>query len=85
MSCGKPHPEVFEKAADALSLNPANCVVIEDALLGIEAAKRAGCKAIAVTTTFEKEHFLERAYKPDAIFSDLSEVTFEFIDHLFSS
>jgi len=45
---GKPHPEVFLKAAAAMQLSPARCVVVEDALLGIEAARRAQMKVMAV-------------------------------------
>jgi len=52
----KPHPELFQKAAAALKIDPARCVVIEDAPNGVEAAHAAGCKCIAVTnsTTAEK-------------------------------
>lgn len=48
---GKPHPEVFEKAADRLGLPRARCVVFEDALVGIAAAHAAGMRVVAVTTT----------------------------------
>lgn len=48
---GKPHPEVFEKAADRLGLTSGRCVVFEDAHVGIEAAHAAGMKVVAVTTT----------------------------------
>jgi beta-phosphoglucomutase-like phosphatase (HAD superfamily) len=48
----KPHPEIFEKAAHKLGLVPADCVVIEDSFVGIEAAKRAGMKCVAVASTF---------------------------------
>lgn len=48
---GKPDPAVFVLAAQRLGIAPANCVVIEDALVGIEAAKRAGMPVIAVATT----------------------------------
>ncbi|MBJ7259076.1 MAG: HAD family phosphatase [Chthoniobacterales bacterium] len=48
---GKPDPSVFLLAADRLGLAPAECVVIEDALVGIEAAKRAGMAVLAVATT----------------------------------
>ncbi|MDR0497609.1 MAG: beta-phosphoglucomutase [Treponema sp.] len=44
----KPDPEVFTKSATALGLLPEHCVVFEDALAGIEAAKVGGMKAIAV-------------------------------------
>ena len=45
----KPHPELFQKAVARLGLKGADCVVIEDAPNGIEAAKAAGCKAVGVT------------------------------------
>ena len=48
VSKAKPDPEVFLKGAAALSLFPERCVVFEDALAGIEAAKAGGMSAIAV-------------------------------------
>ncbi len=48
---GKPDPEVFLSAAASLGLEPARCVVIEDAFAGIEAARRAGMKVVGVATT----------------------------------
>ncbi|MFW5820687.1 MAG: HAD family hydrolase, partial [Bacteroidota bacterium] len=53
----KPDPEIFIKAAERLGVNPENCLVAEDAVSGIEAAKRAGCKCLALTTSFSKEDF----------------------------
>ncbi|MFC2052976.1 HAD family hydrolase [Chloroflexota bacterium] len=47
----KPDPTTFLLAADSLGVKPQRCVVIEDALHGIEAARRAGMKCIAVATT----------------------------------
>ena len=44
---GKPDPECFLKAAEALNINPENCLVIEDAINGIQAAKTAKMKAVA--------------------------------------
>ena len=46
----KPDPEVFLKGAQALGLMPKNCVVFEDALAGVEAAKAGGMRVIAVGT-----------------------------------
>ncbi len=48
---GKPNPDVFLKAANTIQMEPENCIVIEDAIAGVEGAKRAGMKCIAVTTT----------------------------------
>jgi beta-phosphoglucomutase family hydrolase len=57
---GKPHPEIFQKAATALGLSPAECLVFEDSPTGIKAAHNAGSRAVAITTTHiaaEFEHF----------------------------
>jgi beta-phosphoglucomutase family hydrolase len=48
---GKPAPDVFLRAAWLLGIVPKRCVVFEDALFGVEAARRAGMKVIAVATT----------------------------------
>lgn len=48
---GKPHPEVFLKAAQQLGQSPERCVVFEDAHVGIAAARAGGMKVIAVATT----------------------------------
>lgn len=45
---GKPHPDVFLLAAKKLGLRPRECVVFEDAVLGIKAAKRAKMKTVGV-------------------------------------
>lgn len=48
---GKPDPEVFLKAAQRVGAGAASCLVFEDAIVGIQAAKAAGMKAIGVGTT----------------------------------
>jgi beta-phosphoglucomutase-like phosphatase (HAD superfamily) len=54
---GKPHPDIFLEAAQRLGLAPAECVVFEDAPLGVEGARRAGMKAVALTTTLPADAF----------------------------
>ena len=49
---GKPHPEPYLKGAELLGVNPAECLVIEDALAGIRSAHAAGTKVIALTSTY---------------------------------
>jgi HAD superfamily hydrolase (TIGR01509 family) len=56
---GKPHPDIFLEAARRLGLAPQHCVVFEDAPLGVEGARRAGMKAVALTTTLPAEAFAE--------------------------
>ena len=52
----KPNPELFLLAAEGINIEPANCVVIEDAPNGVEAAKNAGAKCIAVTNSTTTEN-----------------------------
>lgn len=54
---GKPHPDVFLKAAELCGVAPANCIVFEDAPLGVEAARRAGMSCIVLTTTLPAAAF----------------------------
>lgn len=48
---GKPDPEIYLKVASLLNISPQNCLVFEDAVVGIKSAKDAGMKVIAVATT----------------------------------
>jgi beta-phosphoglucomutase len=52
---GKPDPEIYFKAASLLNVAPKNCLVFEDAVVGINSAKAAGMKVIAIATTHPKE------------------------------
>jgi beta-phosphoglucomutase family hydrolase len=51
---GKPHPEVFLRAAQKLGVDPSRCVVLEDSGRGVEAAKRASMVCIAMPNRFTK-------------------------------
>jgi HAD superfamily hydrolase (TIGR01509 family) len=48
----KPNPDLFLEAARRLELEPAACLVVEDAVAGVAAAKAAGMRCLAVTTSF---------------------------------
>ena len=50
----KPFPDIFIKAAGKLGLDPGNCLVVEDAVNGVEAAKAAGAHVLGLTTSFTK-------------------------------
>lgn len=54
---GKPDPEVFLRVAQGLGASPGQCTVFEDSPTGAEAARRAGMKAVIVTTTHPAEEF----------------------------
>lgn len=70
---GKPHPEVFLKAAEKLGLPPTRCVVIEDAVVGVQAAKAAGACCLAVATT----HPAHKLAEADRTVESLAVVTAE--------
>ena len=55
----KPFPDIYLKAARLLNVNPDECLVVEDAPNGIQAAKSAGMKCLAVATSFPPEELLE--------------------------
>ncbi|MFT3816458.1 MAG: HAD family hydrolase [Rubrivivax sp.] len=54
---GKPHPDIFAEAARRLNADPVHCLVFEDAPLGVEAARRAGMRAYALTTSLPAAAF----------------------------
>jgi len=49
----KPFPDIYQKAAENLGLKPNECLVVEDAVSGIKSGKTAGCRCLAVTTSFD--------------------------------
>ena len=77
---GKPDPEVFLTAARRLGIEPKRCLVIEDAPVGIQAAKSAQMKCIALTTTHPREELIEA----DHIAENLSEINVNDIRELLS-
>ncbi|ACF45021.1 beta-phosphoglucomutase family hydrolase [Pelodictyon phaeoclathratiforme] len=54
---GKPEPDIFLRAASLLNAAPSDCIVFEDALPGVEAARKAGMQCVAVTTTNQADAF----------------------------
>ena len=58
---GKPFPDPFLRGAELLGLKPDECIVVENAPMGIEAAIKAGMTVIAVKTTLT-EKYLDRAH-----------------------
>jgi len=56
---GKPDPEIFLASAAKLGVEPSNCIVFEDAINGLEAAKRAKMVAIGITTVNSAQDLLE--------------------------
>jgi beta-phosphoglucomutase len=78
----KPSPETFLKAAEKLGLAPACCAVVEDAVPGVQAARAAGMRVAAVTTSRQREDLAQA----DRIVDSLSELrASDFLDLLQSS
>jgi beta-phosphoglucomutase family hydrolase len=71
VSRGKPDPGVFVLAAQRLGVGPEECVVVEDAPSGIQAACAAGMKAIGLTT----HHDRQRLGQADLVVDSLGELT----------
>lgn len=71
----KPDPEIYLTAAAKLGLDACECIVFEDAEAGIEAAKRAGMKVVALATTFDRE-FLATT-DADMIIGDFRDISVE--------
>ncbi len=78
---GKPSPQGFLLAAQKLGVEPKNCIVIEDAVAGVTAAKRAGMHCLAITNTHPRMS-LEEA---DLIVDTLEEVTVADLEELLDS
>jgi beta-phosphoglucomutase family hydrolase len=73
VSKGKPAPDTFLLAARKLDVLPEQCVVVEDAVQGVEAGRAAGMKVVAITTTRTREDLKEA----DLIIDNLAELSAE--------
>jgi beta-phosphoglucomutase len=78
---GKPDPAVFLKAARLIGVSSERCTVVEDAVAGVEAARRAGMKCIAVTTTNPASALKDA----DIVVGRLDELPSDTFEHLFHS
>ncbi len=70
VSKSKPDPEIFLKTSQALGAKPERCVVLEDSIFGVQAAKAGGMACVAVTTGVYSAEELSSA-KPDLIVETL--------------
>ena len=64
---GKPDPQVFQLAAERLGVPPESCVVVEDAVHGVEAAHRAGMAAVALTGTATRSRLAAADFVVDSL------------------
>jgi beta-phosphoglucomutase len=75
VSKAKPNPEVFLIGAKKLKMKPENCVVVEDAIAGVEAAKLAKMKCIGIGDVAVLD-------KADVVFSNMTGFTTDFLNKL---
>lgn len=71
----KPDPEIFLKAAALLQVNPADCVVVEDAEAGVEAAVRAGMKCVGIGSK-------EQLYKANLVVDGIGRLNYQTLNSL---
>ncbi|MFH1612364.1 MAG: HAD family phosphatase [bacterium] len=72
----KPDPEIYLLAAKKLNLNPNQCLALEDTIPGIESAKKAGMKCIAIPNKFNKN---ENFFNADLVLNSLCEIDENFL------
>lgn len=75
----KPFPDIFLKSAQNLKIDPAECVVLEDAERGVRAANSAGMKCIAIPNVYTRDNDFSLATK---VVSSLDEVTLELLEKI---
>lgn len=80
----KPHPEIYLKTAEKLGIDPAGCIAFEDSFVGIEAAKSAGMKCIAISSTFPAEELRDKT-DADLVAPDFQKLSLPVLQSLFSS
>jgi len=78
---GKPHPEVYIKAAKGLGLRPQDCLVVEDSIPGIQSAKASGAACLALTTSHSEVKLLKAG--ADWVGQDLRMLPPSLVDRVF--
>ena len=72
---GKPHPEIFLKAATELNLDASECIIFEDAKSGVEAAKAGGFFCVGIDRHNQQQNYV----LADLVVKDLAEVNYELL------
>lgn len=75
VSVGKPHPDIYQKAARRIGLKPSQCIVIEDSVAGVTSGRQAGARVIGVTST----HKATDLASCDLLIEDFRELTFRML------
>ena len=79
---GKPAPDIFLIAADKIGLKPSECLVIEDAIAGIESAKNAGIGKLIAIASLEPVSYYENMTGLDSIIKTFDEVDRNIFDRI---
>jgi beta-phosphoglucomutase len=77
---GKPHPQIFLIAAEKMGFKPKRCIVFEDAVLGVKAAKRAKMLCVGI----DRHNDPERLKEADIVVKDLKEINYSKLISLFA-
>jgi HAD superfamily hydrolase (TIGR01509 family) len=83
VSCPKPDPEIYLKAARNLDQKPEHCVAFEDSFVGIESAKRAGMKCVAIGSSFPVDELRQQS-QADLAVSGFEDLDIEVLRRLFT-
>ena len=75
----KPHPEPYLKAIKKLGVKPENVLALEDSIMGVQSAKKAGCKCIAMPNHFTLDEDFSKA---DLVVKSLAEIDFTILKKL---
>ena len=78
VDAGKPAPDPYLKAAELHGVPPESCVAIEDSHWGLQSAKAAGMRTIAVTHTYARSSLAQA----DRVVDSLDEITLQLVDSL---
>jgi beta-phosphoglucomutase len=78
---GKPAPDPYRAALERLGADASRSVAVEDSVWGIESARRAGMKVVAVTTSYPRD----RLTSADAVVGAFSELTLQLFEDLIST
>jgi beta-phosphoglucomutase-like phosphatase (HAD superfamily) len=80
VSKGKPHPDPYLAGAKKCGVDPAKCLVVEDAPSGIRAGHAAGSQTLAVCTSHTRQAIVDSGANPDYIVRDLMRVSVRWVE-----
>ncbi|PFH54713.1 hypothetical protein AMATHDRAFT_72473 [Amanita thiersii Skay4041] len=77
---GKPYPDPYLAGAQRCTIEPTNCLVVEDAISGLKSGKAAGARTLAVCTSTSRDMILRSEANPDFIVADLTCISVSFVN-----